>query len=846
LYVPSSSTDLLSPQIAEENGSVKWSKIEMTKETNPNNCNSKIACWSANYSTNNYTAPNSALIHADQKINRSIRIEIDNLDLERGAIHGYARDIMSGLYRKTDSTGKDIWGQSFMEGRLTMIAQGDFDKENNVIVSHKSEDEMLRDINSAESAAAYICTDQSLGDLMALACPTGDASCECAGLKTLAAYEASGEVGQNCLLAASNAILTDENLVSKVVSGLLERDSTDVKPVGKFATLAEFLTDCVSGKENSVCVDRPELNCAVDLLGRTLITSQDVDVQTLGNWHQLLRESYLGSQFSAWRLDVDIRKKWLEGGEVPQFLASALSGMNQNILAEWEKDVLQAHVKVMHKQFTQTALEVLTRVNMSAEATASRDVILSEFAQGWEGLGNTIALGLKRYNALLENTIDRTQKAAEMQGYLLDMYYVGLIESSINLETENSSLNSTYGKNLYENVSNIRMLNQSFDDLIFMRDAEVVVSTSLDPASSNKSVLAERKSLAEKTLNQAIDWRKEVYDKNETKEINQATITATLSNHIDSLMGEIVSLCGYPNSECADPKVAGCAPLTGTNQCGFLLSPDDKGKYSANGALDRNLSVELEGTIIEDKRTSASKSNNQNSDTPNTQDDTSDAQDDKTDSNYATDIKSDVNSGEAANAILAYREAIVDYDIALADYNATLNKANQTMTACNSYYESIEKWHKDREELLAKVKANVEIINQHYDNITEAEKQKLTEELNALQQDYDAQRAGLAAWNTLSSEYTEDQAARIYKIEDLAQTQAIFNYAGEVALNTADATATFFDGDTGWGQANAVTAGTAKTIGLVAWAAAATVSMATEVAQISQEAKLEVEGLRHE
>ena len=101
-----------------------------------------------------------------------------------------------------------------------------------------------------------------------------------------------------------------------------------------------------------------------------------------------------------------------------------------------------------------------------------------------------MALGLRRYDALLQSTSDRVSKASQFRPYLFDMYYAGLVETAINRDTGNGSLNGAYGKNLFENVSRLRKLGQSFDDLVFMRDAEVVTSTSLDPSQNN--VLNER------------------------------------------------------------------------------------------------------------------------------------------------------------------------------------------------------------------------------------------------------------------------------------------------------------------------------------------------------------------
>lgn len=821
IYLPSSGADLFSPEIVTDAANTTWSKVVMKKETVAANCMNLDVCWSASYSVNDYTFPESSLVNPDQKVNRSIRIEIAGFDQDSMAFDGNMRDILAGVYREVGIDGNKQWAKATMEGTFVASRRNSFDAKDYTIVTHSPDAEELRDL---QDKIPDVCTADDLTALISLA---GE---DCAGITTLDEYYAS-ENAVSCLLSATGSMLESPRMVSKIIEELITKDASDLGEVEGFATLQDFMQDCAL--ENGICAEKHEIVCAVDLLARSYVNSDESNkVQILENWHQLMRESYLGRQYSAWQNDVEVRRKWLENASAPTFLAAELENINSRNLSDWETKVFDAHRNVLARQFSQTSLEVLTRVDDNSTIVSDRDLILAEFADGWAGVSDSMSLGLRRYDELYQATTQRKAKAAEMRPHLFDLYYAGLVETAINRATSNGSLNASYGKNLNENVIRLRSLDQSFDDLVFMRDAEVVTSTSLDPLSGNAQVLSDRKKLAKETVAAAQAKRDKVFDDYDQKTINKAQINANLSNTIESLQTELVSICGLPRG-CRDPKAPNCAPRTEAGFCGFDLPANSiipaslsttlnnvpsasaiDSFYANNQAkidedyLKKFLVTEKEiREMDEAERDALIGIKAEDYKTEDGNDKPQDLIDEMVTAHinsYLDDLKAELytvtqdpysltNTGEAAEAVLAYRSALKDVDIAEAEFTALRNKVNIARSVCESYKDNIDGWNENRKELLKTIQKNVEIINQHYDNITEAERAKLLKDVELVNKQYELQETYNSEWETLASDHFTGQQKRIEQVRDLTISSQSMEYAANVTSRGVEALSAFFE-----------------------------------------------------
>ena len=408
-----------------------------------------------------------------------------------------------------------------------------------------------------------------------------------------------------------------------------------------------------------------------------------------------------------------------------------------------------------------------------------------------------------------------------------------------------------------------------------------MTSTSLDPASGNLQVLSERKALAKETLAKAEQKRKDVFDANEQKTIDKEKINATLTGTLDSLQTEIVSLCGLPRG-CIDigNPAPSCLPRTDPGFCGFDLPADSL----IPGGIDKDVDVEalsLNQTeidlyystkayeITDDQLITLTKADilemsdiNRNTLLGIAEEALQDKTEDEIEKiinerieaylayqkamrKYSfTDYYSLTNSGQAADAIMAYRAALKDVDIAQADFIALNNKVAIARSTCDAYADNIDKWNKSRLELLKKIQKNVEIINQHYDNITQAERDKLSAEVNALEEQYNIASNYKQTWDNLTTTYKTDQIDDVNRIKDLTYASTIFEYTVGLIDRATESASAFFEepsnGDEwlGFSKFGALK-GIVTTAGNAAAAAFESMILGLDLAKIQSEAAMQ-------
>ena len=792
LYMPSSQSDLFSPESVTDDMTV-WSSVEMKKEKG-NKCQSETGCWSAAYSTNAYEMAGSSLIDKSQKINRSIRVEIDDFDSEESMFMGFIKDDISGIYRDYDTvTGQDFWATSTVTGRFNVKRTGSFDTEANDIHEHELATEP--DYRELDDISQISCGDEDIVSLMALITSEDEAFAECKNISTLDGWFASIDKSV-CLSEASRVILDDDELTSKIITQLISRSENDTTQVAGFSTLNEFLENCLlkDGEEGKrVCKKRPEISCAADLVTYSYLESEsDTEKeQFMNQFHDLLRESYLGQQYAAWQQDIKTRQKWLDTADAPKFAAKEIENAVMSVLDDWENDTLKAHVNVMNQQFGQLALEVLSnQTTKTEEIDAERYTILSDYQQAWQAVSDSLSIALRRYNELLTKTTERIDKASQMNPYLFDLYIAGVIESEINRNTNNTSLNGGYSNSFYDNLNTHKKLNQSFDSLVYMRDAEIAVSNSLNK--DNNNVLARRAEKAAATLQNVMDKRDNVFKDHLERTISQQTTSANLTSSLENLITEIVNICGLPEA-CKVTDVSKimskpeCEPLTSSFYCGFSLNSN-----SLPGRIDRLVTLSHVAYSVEIMEDNNLRFIDDSGNEVNIED------------FDGFDPRSDVNTGEAAEAILNYRKSLQQIEVAKADFQALKNKVAISYQTCESYSESISKWYKDRQKYLNEVKDNIKAIQNAQDAKSKALIDKLNTQYDNLSASYTKSLDKLENWKSIQSnaydekkEYITDMATYERAILGVSTTSDLISKGLSTGASIAEILARSSDSKSG-------------------------------------------------
>ena len=758
VMLPSSTNDLFSPVTAGE--SETWLKVSASK-TPSSQCKAEKPCFAAVFSSNDFVVPGSKLIHSALKINRSIRIEITHYDSKSQTISGVLVDDLTGLYRVKDAStsGVDrVWNVADMVGEFSLSREGKIPEST---AAHEAANMELRGISDEPVA---VCNDNSIKDLFALVPKSSKLECEtipgctqayldgCAADINLCsiddvevcqkslnckaeveAYNASAAKcvltsvdGYNklstaersfCLLAASDAILSDESRVSAILSAVLTNKDKTVgfkvdtacNDAGEIKTFSDFTKACM--KEGcGLCADRPEIACAADLTARVYLnldstTPVSEKASLMDAWLDLMHESYLGQQYVAWSQDTKIRRDWLEGAVYPgTFAPNVMDDFNETLLNRFRTSVLDANHNVMAKQFSQTSLEMLgqaledTSDEGITKLSSARNAVLSELSDTWQSVAEGLALAARRHDVLTQNDAKRIETAKELRTYLFDLYFAGLVESNINLAADQGSLNASYGANLSNIVNKLESLDQPFESLVFMRDGEVFVDNRLQ-TDTTTTALGTRMKTAQSSVEAAKAYRKEVFDKQDAKELKESELQDSFLTSLGAMRTELVNLCGYP-TDCKDKKT--CEINTDMYYCGFAVASTDLGGDFANESFAVTTSAD------------------------------------------------DVKPSQAGLAILDYRQALYDYNSAKSEKEALEQKLLNNEAYYQSYKNNIETWNNARIKLIADIKTNLDKIGEYEDLIGQLDDMELQAELKAASDSASKQQSALNSWDKLA------------------------------------------------------------------------------------------------
>ncbi len=717
IFLPVSSEDLFSPESVTL-GETTWARLTMTRESAVN-CSSGTHCFSATFSTNDFSLPNSVILDGDQHINRSLRIEVNDFDPATRQFHGMIIDEISGLYRETaqDATGNhESWNDTELIANFVVTADETLDLTSLSVHDHVPANTALRDLDEAPKD---VCSDddfimlKNVVDMSeCINASTADQQKACEALDTclhapnLEAFKALDDETQTiCVNAITDGLLNDGARISVVLQSVLQSGSADGavlatvcdQEIHNFKDLQEAcqLSTC------DACQPKTTYDCAADLVARQILAhpavSEDQTTAWLKTWSQLTTESYLPVQFFAWNADNDIRKNWLEGAVYDNtFAASLMDEWNADLLKRFQTEVLKQQFEIMHKQSRQTTLEMLAQ-SMDAdaiEARSLRNAILSDIATGWEAAVESLSYAAKRYDIMTQNDVDRQKAAAELKQNLFDLYFDAMISSKLNKDADQSSLNASFGTNLSDALQKLESLSLPFENLVFMREGKIFTDTRVDP-NNNTTTLGALKQAAGKSVNKAVETRKSVFDELNKRDLEALDAQDQYQSALNAIRAQLIDLCGYPQ-DCVTPDDRQkCEILTQPYYCGF------------------DLATKADGAAL-------------SSDTA-------------------------VNVSQAANAITQYREATQKYETAVSEYDVLLQKVVNEYQMLLTYNDNLKTWYDNRQKTIASVKANLDKLESLTSALDRYEWQALSLKADEVSAEYTKMSNDLDDWATLTA-----------------------------------------------------------------------------------------------
>lgn len=494
------------------------------------------------------------------QIGRQIRIEINDFTQEE--LFGLIRDRWTGLYDERSADGVIspaavtytgtfyVRRDGFARASGALDMQQDIPKADSQLLPAPALDDcMAVDLSQTpevvEDAKTYTCT--TITDATSFAAATPEAQASCA-------------------VAFSKQTLSGDT-TSKQISAFLNGTDPGTQ------SFSEFMTECAAGT-NGACRPSNAVLCARQLLSRSY-RNQTKDTtfgdEVIEQYTLITRESFLGRQFGAYQTDVETRLKWLQSSDYPALVTTAVQDLNEQLLQDWQTNVLDVHFQVLRGQFDTSGLSVIARAPNNQIAVDQRLNLLMEMSQSYQSTLTSLTLATQRWDTLFIDANKRKEKAAYVATKTRDVYLLAGILTNVNRASNAGFLSGSIGAGFAALSTQLGQLSRKFNELIYARDAEVVINTSVDPTTSNKTLLGDLEKDATDEIKDTSVAVTNVLDEDQTKILTETQLRNKLKNDINDLRNELVLLCGLPE-DCSladlDTRPE-CTPRVEAGECGF-------------------------------------------------------------------------------------------------------------------------------------------------------------------------------------------------------------------------------------------------------------------------------------
>lgn len=389
-------------------------------------------------------------------------------------------------------------------------------------------------------------------------------------------------VRAECALAVAETALAGETTAALLQSFF---DGDGATPGDR--SFDAFMDDCAAGVDG-LCRPSDEILCARELLAYAYSapTGQLADAELVVEaFQRVSREAFLGRQLGAFQADASLRLSWLESSDFPAIVTATLRDFTGGLLETWQTSVLDVQLDVLALQYDSGGLALLSRQVSDADAVEGRQQLLFEMTQSWRGAMDALTLAAQRWNALYVSDVDRAEASSLVATRTRALYVLAGVAQSLNLRGGAGFANGTFASGFGALSVESGRLALSFDELVYARDGEVVVSRSLDPESSNFDLLRRLREEALASVGSAAESVGAVISEGTEQELTSAQVRNRLNGEIDALGDELVEVCGLP-AGCTRSDVGikpECAVAVEAGRCGYVLVEDTGGAETATG-----------------------------------------------------------------------------------------------------------------------------------------------------------------------------------------------------------------------------------------------------------------------
>ncbi|MFT4703964.1 MAG: hypothetical protein ACI81R_001659 [Bradymonadia bacterium] len=486
------------------------------------------------------------------------RALITEFTFEEGRIVGEISDRWVGLSETFNATGDPIPNDALLEGVLDLDRSGDIGSYEGPTVAGVDAPASPRDLPRPDLAAcSLVRTDVS--DLCSFLY----------GISAIGDFaDAEPADAAGCALAVADAALRPvdgpPNTGQRIAAFLSGEGETGDQ------SFEDFMGACARG-EDGLCEPSDLTLCARQLSATVLRDVGDDPAllsQLASTYHETTREALLGQQLAAFYNDDATRLSWLQNADLPP--VAQLANTVEDLLNAWQQDVLAVHFEVVAGYLDMTGISVLGFSPDDDAAQALRRDLLMDITQGWRGAMESLTTATVRWNDLFQDDASRADRAAWVASRTRDLYLTAALLSPMNREADAGYLNAGFGGGFSTQARAARQLALPFNQLVYARDAEVAVATSVNPLEDNDSLLSGLQESAATSIEDAATAVTSVLELVQAEALSETELRNRMNNEITDLRAELVTICGLPSgcneSDLDDPQ-CDIAAIAGV--CGF-------------------------------------------------------------------------------------------------------------------------------------------------------------------------------------------------------------------------------------------------------------------------------------
>ena len=510
------------------------------------------------------------------QIGRALRFELQEITPEE--VFGVFRDRWVGLYDQRSSDGvlspaSVLFEGTFSAQRIGLGRTADKLPKNEGLGSASPQPGPAPALDACAQVSFQV------PDVL-----DGALTYSCAGVADAAAFgAASAQTQSSCAIALSRAAL-DGDTTTKQIQAYLE-GGQDV-PGGK--PFSQYMEECAAGAQGT-CRPSPPILCSRNLLSYAYRTQEKDSLMSeplLKTYAEVTREAFVGRQFGAYQTDITTRLTWLKTTEYPAVVTSLVRDLNERLLNDWRDNVLKVHFEVLRGQLDTAGLIVLARAPAGQGAQEARQELLMEMSQSFRTALDSLTLATTRWDALFVEASKRRQKADEVATMTRDLYLIAGVLRDLNRASGVGALSAGFGAGFASLSSRLGQLSLGFNKLLYARDAEVVVSTSVDPTVTNQTLLNTLEKTANDEITAAATSIAQIVSESQAQALSQTQLRNRLNNDINDLRAELVQLCGIAQGcSIADLDTRPeCLPSVVAGECGFAFKTPQTARYDQDRA----------------------------------------------------------------------------------------------------------------------------------------------------------------------------------------------------------------------------------------------------------------------